>query len=85
MRKLGIWLLNLFRRKSLLIRRLRDQTEDDTAARRVVGGEAWNEFCDTLKTSVAPTLPGGSYESETIGNRSTLRELGTPSRPTSAP
>ena len=31
-----------------------------------------------LPASRAPALPGGSYESETIGNRSSLRDLGIP-------
>ena len=38
-----------------------------------------------LSASPAPALPGGSYESETIRNRQSCRDLGTPSRLTSAP
>ena len=38
-----------------------------------------------LSASPAPAVPGGSYESETIGNRSSLRNLGIPSRLTSTP
>lgn len=53
MRRLIICLLTLFRRISLLIRWLRGKTEDDIAARRVVSGESWNEFCDTLKAAGA--------------------------------
>ena len=38
-----------------------------------------------FQTSPAPALPGRSYEGETIRNRSSLRDLGIPSRLTSAP
>ena len=38
-----------------------------------------------FQTSRAPALVCGSYESETIGNRQSFRELGIPSRLTSAP
>ncbi len=39
----------------------------------------------SFQASVAPALPGGSYESETIRNRPPLRDLGIPSRLTSTP
>ena len=63
MRKLGICLLSLIRRISLLIRWLRGKTDDDIAARRVVGGRAWNEFCDTLKAAgAALQFPGAPQD-----------------------
>ena len=63
MRRLVICLLTLFRRISLLIRRLRGRREDDIAARRVVSGEAWNEFCDTLKAAgAALQFPGAPQD-----------------------
>lgn len=59
MRKLVIALLGLFRKISLLMLRLRGKSEADAAAERVVSGQAWNEFCDTLKAaSAALTFPG---------------------------
>ena len=39
----------------------------------------------SFQASVAPALPCGSYESETIGNRQSCRDLGIPSRLTSTP
>ena len=63
MRKLGILLLSVFRRMSLLIRRLRGQTEDDAAARRVVRGQSWDEFCDALKAAgAALQFPGAPQD-----------------------
>ena len=48
---------------SLLIRWLRGKTEEDIAARRVVSGEAWNEFCDTLKAAGAALhFPGAPQD-----------------------
>ncbi len=59
MRRFAIGLLNLFRRISLFIWKLRGRTEDDVAARRVTGGESWDEFCDTLKAAgAALQFPG---------------------------
>ena len=64
MRKLGIFLLSVFRRMSLLFRWLTGKTEDDAAARRVVHGESWNEFCDTLKAAgAALQFPGAPQDS----------------------
>ena len=63
MRRLVICLLTLFRRTSLAIRRLRGRSDDDIAARRVVRGEAWDEFCDTLKAAgAALTFPGAPQD-----------------------
>ena len=63
MRKLGVCLLSLFRRMSLLIRWLKGRTEDEDAARRVVQGESWNEFCDALKAAgAALQFPGAPQD-----------------------
>ena len=59
MLKFALGLLALFRRISLLVRRLRGKTPDDVAVRRVVSGESWNEFCDSLKAAgAAVSFPG---------------------------
>ena len=59
MRKFAIGLLALFRRISLFIRKLCGKTEDDVAEQRVVSGESWDEFCDTLKAAgAALQFPG---------------------------
>ncbi len=59
MRNLAIALLGLFRKISLLLLKLRGKTEADVAAERIVSGQSWNEFCDTLKAASASlTFPG---------------------------
>ena len=59
MRKLAVALLGLFRQFSLLMLRLRGKTEADAASERIVSGQAWEEFCDTLKAAGASlTFPG---------------------------
>ena len=59
MGKFAIGLLALFRRISLVVWRLRGKTPDDVAARRVVSGESWNDFCDSLKAAgAALSFPG---------------------------
>lgn len=59
MRKIAIGLLALLRRISLFVWSLRGKTQDDLAAQRVVSGESWNEFCDTLKAAgAAMSFPG---------------------------
>ena len=59
MRRLAIRLLGLFRWVSLFIWKVRGKTPDDVAARRVVTGESWSEFCDSLKAAgAALRFPG---------------------------
>ena len=59
MRGLVIGLLGFFRRLSLAAQKLRGRTPADTAARRVVSGKSWDEFCDALKAAgAALTFPG---------------------------
>ena len=64
MRKFAIGLLALFRRISLFVWRLRGKTEDDVAVQRVVSGQSWSEFCDTLKAAgAALQFPGTPRDS----------------------
>ena len=59
MRKLLIGTLGLFRRANLYLLKMRGKTLDDVAEQRVVSGQAWEEFCDTLKAAGASlTFPG---------------------------
>lgn len=59
MRRLAFRLLDVFRRLSLFFLKIRGKTEDDVAAQRVVSGQAWAEFCDTLKSAgAAMAFPG---------------------------
>lgn len=51
--KLAIKLLNGFRKLSHFILKLRGKTLDDVAEQRIVSGQAWEEFCDTLKAAGA--------------------------------
>ena len=63
MRKFAIGLLALFRKTSLYIWKLRGKTQEDAAAQRVVSGESWNEFCDTLKAAgAALNFPGAPQD-----------------------
>lgn len=45
--------------------KLRGKTEADVAAQRIVSGQAWEEFCDTLKAAgsamVFPGAPGDAF------------------------
>lgn len=59
MRTLLIKILAAFRRLSLWWMKLRGQTPASVAEQRVVSGQAWDEFCDTLKAAGASlTFPG---------------------------
>lgn len=57
--KFAIKILNGFRKFSLLLLKLRGKTLDDVAEQRIVSGQSWEEFCDTLKAAGASlTFPG---------------------------
>jgi hypothetical protein len=53
MRQLVIGALDRFKRAQRLWLKLRGLTPEDVAERRIVTGEAWDEFCDTLKAAGA--------------------------------
>ena len=52
--------LRTYRSCALTLLRLRGLTPADSADRRVVTGEAWDEFCDMLKASGAALLAPGT-------------------------
>lgn len=57
--KTAIALLNRFRRLTLWWRNLRGHTADSIAEQRIVSGQSWEEFCDTLKAAgAALSFPG---------------------------
>lgn len=59
MRRFLFAILNLFRWIKLSWRKLRGRTAADVATEKVVSGEAWAEFCDTLKSAgAAMQFPG---------------------------
>ncbi|MEL7480038.1 MAG: DUF1214 domain-containing protein [Pseudomonadota bacterium] len=59
MRRLLIGTLDLFRRARLGWRKLRGRTEADVHAEATVSGQAWAEYCDTLKSAgAALQFPG---------------------------
>ena len=63
MKKLAIGLLQGFRRAGLAWRRLRGIGEEEHHARRIVSGQSWEEFCDTLKSAgAAMTFPGAPQD-----------------------
>ncbi len=51
--KLAIKILNGFRKISLFLLKLRGKTPNDVAEQRIVSGQSWEEFCDTLKAAGA--------------------------------
>ena len=66
MRRFAIGLLAAFRSVSLFVLRVRGKTHDDVAAQRVVSGQSWNEFCDSLKAAgAALNFPGTPQDSFT--------------------
>ncbi|MCG8668400.1 MAG: DUF1214 domain-containing protein [Pseudomonadales bacterium] len=59
MRKLLVGALGLFRQTNLWLLKVRGKTLDDVAEQRLVSGQSWEEFCDTLKAAGASlTFPG---------------------------
>ena len=63
MRKILVGLLSLYRTGCRLARRLRGKTEEDIAVERVTSGQAWDEFCDTLKSAAAAlSFPGAPQD-----------------------
>jgi len=61
--KTAIALLNRFRKLTLWWRKLRGQTADSIAEQRILSGQSWEEFCDTLKAAGASlSFPGAPQD-----------------------
>lgn len=59
MRKVLVGTLAAFRKTNLWLLKVRGKTLDDVAEQRLVSGQSWEEFCDTLKAAGASlTFPG---------------------------
>lgn len=59
MRQALITTLGLFRKANLIWLKVRGKTLEDVAEQRLVSGQSWEEFCDTLKAAGASlTFPG---------------------------
>lgn len=59
MRKALVGTLDLFRKTNLWWLNVRGKTLDDVAEQRLVSGQSWEEFCDTLKAAGASlSFPG---------------------------
>lgn len=63
MRKVLISMMAGYRKTALWWLKVRGQTPDDVAAQRIVSGQAWEEFCDTLKAAgAALQFPGAPQD-----------------------
>eukprot|EP00733_Pompholyxophrys_punicea_P001917 Pompholyxophrys_punicea_v1_NODE_1173_length_888_cov_3.831933.p1 type:complete len:198 gc:universal NODE_1173_length_888_cov_3.831933:698-105(-) len=60
LRGLAIGGLNIYKKFNLLLLRIQGLTPDDVVEQRVVSGQAWEEFCDTLKAAGASIVSQGT-------------------------
>lgn len=67
-------LLRLYKQVNVLILRLRGQTPKSHAEQRVVTGQAWDEFCDSLKAAGA-SLHGPGCPTDAFNQAEGLRYL----------